>query len=196
LSNNNINFNKHWNHGLEFRIFDWFPESRIEELFRLLIWMCDEGLSAIANNGSVANPHNSALWNAVMARCVWTGAVTQLTPEEAAGEFEHFGEDAWGPRLAPLIFTDIRKKLTLEPQFENRILESGMPLPVHPMDEDVQHLQEHMKQFQETGDIHGTLREHMLRHQMQMQQPPPIQQSMQHQPQHNLLQCRSQLVRM
>jgi hypothetical protein len=81
-----------------------------------------------------------------------------------------FCETVFGPRLAPRIFTDIRKKLTLEPQFENRILESGMPLPVHPMDEDVQHLQEHMKQFQETGDIHGTLREHMLRHQMQMQQ--------------------------
>lgn len=81
-----------------------------------------------------------------------------------------FVESTYGPRLGPRIFTDIRKKLTLEPKFENTILESGMPLPVHPMDEDAQHLQVHMEQFQQTGDIHGTLREHMLRHQMQMQQ--------------------------
>jgi hypothetical protein len=81
-----------------------------------------------------------------------------------------FVESTYGPRLAPRIFTDIRKKLTLEPKFENTILESGMPLPVHPMDEDTQHLQVHMEHFQQVGDIHGTLREHMLRHQMQMQQ--------------------------
>lgn len=80
-----------------------------------------------------------------------------------------FCESTFGPRLAPRIFTDIRKKLTLEPKFENTILESGMPLPVHPMDEDQQHLQVHMEAFQQTGDLHGTLREHMIRHQMQMQ---------------------------
>jgi hypothetical protein len=81
-----------------------------------------------------------------------------------------FVESTYGPRLGPRIFTDIRKKLTLDAKFENTVLESGMPLPVHPMDEDQEHLKVHMQQFQQTGDFHGTLREHMIRHQMQMQQ--------------------------
>jgi hypothetical protein len=81
-----------------------------------------------------------------------------------------FVESTYGPRLGPRIFTDIRKKLTLDAKFENTVLESGMPLPVHPMDDDQEHLKAHMEQFQQTGDFHGTLREHMIRHQMQMQQ--------------------------
>jgi hypothetical protein len=81
-----------------------------------------------------------------------------------------FVENLFGPRLAPQIFTDIRKKLTLDPQFENTMLEAGYPLLVHPMDEDQAHMQAHMQAFQEQGDMHGTIREHMIRHQMQMQQ--------------------------
>lgn len=81
-----------------------------------------------------------------------------------------FVENLFGPRLGPRVFTDIRKKLTLEPDFENTLLESGYPLMVHPMDDDAKHMQAHMQEFQAHGDIHGTLREHMIRHQMQMQQ--------------------------
>ena len=80
-----------------------------------------------------------------------------------------FVESTYGPRLAPRVLKDIRKQLTLEPQFENQLLESGMPLGVHPMDNDQEHLQAHMQAFQEHGDLTGVLREHMMRHQMQMQ---------------------------
>lgn len=80
-----------------------------------------------------------------------------------------FIENLFGPRLAPQIFTDIRKKLTLDPEFENTMLEAGYPLMVHPMDDDSAHMQAHMQAFQAQGDIHGTVREHMIRHGMQMQ---------------------------
>lgn len=80
-----------------------------------------------------------------------------------------FVENLFGPRLSAQIFTDIRKKLTLDPQFENSLLEAGYPLFVHPMDDDAAHLQAHMAIFQQAGDLHGTLREHMILHQMQMQ---------------------------
>lgn len=81
-----------------------------------------------------------------------------------------FIEDLFGPRTAPRVFTDIRHKLTLQPEFENQLLEAGYPLLVNPMDDDAAHMQAHMKEFQTHGDIHGTVREHMMRHQMQMQQ--------------------------
>ena len=79
-------------------------------------------------------------------------------------------ENTFGPRLGAQIFTDIRKKLTLNPEFENGMLEAGYQLLPHPMDDDAQHVQVHMKQIQEGGDWHGTLRAHIIRHQMQMQQ--------------------------
>jgi len=81
-----------------------------------------------------------------------------------------FIENLFGPRLAPQIFTDIRKELTLNPEFENTMLEAGYNLATHPMDDDAAHLQAHMQAFQQHGDYHGSLRMHMIAHQMQMQQ--------------------------
>ena len=79
-----------------------------------------------------------------------------------------FIEDLFGPRLAPQIFKDIREELTLKPDFENELLKAGYPLVVNPLDDDAQHMQAHM-QIMQAGDYHGTIREHMMRHQMQMQ---------------------------
>jgi hypothetical protein len=88
----------------------------------------------------------------------------------------NFVENTFGARLAPRIFTDIRKELSLDPEFENKILEASMPVAVRPMDNDQEHLQVHMKAFQEHGDLSGFLREHMIYHQMQMQQKQQAQQ--------------------
>lgn len=73
-----INYNKHWNHGLEFRIFDWFPEDMIPYLFRLLIWMCDESLRL----GDVPNPQTSEGWNSLLARTVWDGSDVLLSEKD------------------------------------------------------------------------------------------------------------------
>ena len=74
-----INFNKHWNHGLEFRIFDWFSEEWLPELLNLLVWMCDEALTR-----ALDKPQSSALWNSVVAKAVWNGKDAMLTEEEGA----------------------------------------------------------------------------------------------------------------
>jgi len=89
---------------------------------------------------------------------------------QLAPVISNFVENVFGPRLAPRVFEDIRKQLTLEPEFENKILSAGMPMAPHPLDNDAQHMQAHMQEFQENGDFTGFLREHMMRHQMQMQQ--------------------------
>lgn len=73
-----INYNKHWNHGLEFRIFDWFPEALLPELFRMLIWMCDASLEC----ETVADPLTDPVWNRVMARSVWEGSSAILSSDE------------------------------------------------------------------------------------------------------------------
>jgi hypothetical protein len=75
-----INFNKHWNHGLEFRIFDWFPEIYLSEVLRFLIWMCDESLL----HASLEDPRFNMHFNNCTARAIVEGETALLTPEEAA----------------------------------------------------------------------------------------------------------------
>jgi hypothetical protein len=74
-------------------------------------------------------------------------------------------ENAFGPRIGPLIFKDIRSQLSDAPDEENRYLIEGLMMPVHPMDDHQQHMKVHMQALQQTRDPHGTIRAHMLEHQ-------------------------------
>ncbi len=77
-----INFNKHYNHGIELRIFDWFPEERLEELLEILVCAMDQALSMKI----VKDPRVSKIWNKLMARsvsegvrfCVWESELREL----------------------------------------------------------------------------------------------------------------------
>ena len=80
----------------------------------------------------------------------------------------HLLENAFGPRLTPELFIDIKSKLSLSPDVENTILVEGMTLPVHELDDDKEHMQAHLKALPE-GDPSGSIREHMLLHRMQME---------------------------
>lgn len=77
-------------------------------------------------------------------------------------------ENVFGPRLAPLVFQDARQQQTIDPQLENDMLLQGFDLPVHPPDDDPAHMQVHMQALQQ-GDVHGTIRAHLVKHQQQMQ---------------------------
>lgn len=73
-----INFNKFKNHGLELRIFDWFGESELDGLMRLLVWMLD----ASQELEELEPPQKSAEWNAVAERCIWNGTSALLSEQE------------------------------------------------------------------------------------------------------------------
>jgi hypothetical protein len=77
-------------------------------------------------------------------------------------------ENTFGSRLAPQIFQDMKRKLSIDAQTENKILAEGFTLPVHELDDDQQHMQEHIKAMQ-GGDPSGSVREHMMYHRMQME---------------------------
>lgn len=76
-------------------------------------------------------------------------------------------ENAFGARIAPQVFENIKDKLTLPPEQENEYLIEGLDLPVHELDDDQEHLKEHIKAMVQ-GDSHGSVRQHMLQHRMQM----------------------------
>jgi hypothetical protein len=76
-------------------------------------------------------------------------------------------ENAFGARIAPEVFENIKAKLSLDAETENDFLQEGLDLPVHELDDDQQHMQVHLKAMV-GGDEHGSVRQHMLKHRMQM----------------------------
>lgn len=63
-----INFNKHFSHGLEFRIFDSIALSDIHDLLLIIVYLADFSLSK-----TVENPIKSAIWNKIALECVHNG---------------------------------------------------------------------------------------------------------------------------
>ena len=79
---------------------------------------------------------------------------------------EHAISSAFGPRLAPLIFENIAKQFTYDPELENQILSEGNLWPVSPMDDDAKHMEVHQQAVQEGRDGSGTIKQHIAFHRM------------------------------
>ena len=74
-----INFNKHYNHGVEIRFFDHIPnDDRIEEVLENLIYLGDWALE----NEIFENPIKNVHWNELIMKCMKYGKKTQLSFEE------------------------------------------------------------------------------------------------------------------
>jgi hypothetical protein len=74
-----INFNKHYNHGVEIRFFDHIADDdKIEDVLEDLIYLGDW---AIENQIS-DNPIKNILWNGLVVKCMRQGKNTQLSFEE------------------------------------------------------------------------------------------------------------------
>ena len=76
-------------------------------------------------------------------------------------------DNAFGHRVAPQIFEKI-EGVTFDPEMENQLMHQGFETPVHPDDNDQQHIIAHMQAAQ-IGDFHGKIRTHIMAHQQQMQ---------------------------
>jgi len=73
-----INFQKHGAHGIEIRIFDWFPETYLNKLMTTLVHLFDYSLI----NPFPCNPILSPLWNSTVVKCLTDGKSATLTPDE------------------------------------------------------------------------------------------------------------------
>jgi hypothetical protein len=114
----------------------------------------------------------------------WVNVIRELPPEtypdyelDLTPVIIQGTENVFGPRVAPLIF---RKKsvITVDPALENQAMEYGHPMNVHPADDDVLHIQEHLIVAQQTQDPHGTFRKHIADHVAAMQKKAAVQQAM------------------
>jgi hypothetical protein len=74
-----VNFNKHYNHGVEIRFFDHIADdSKISDVFEDLIYLGDWALE----NDITENPIKSVIWNGLVVKCMRQGKNTQLSFEE------------------------------------------------------------------------------------------------------------------
>jgi hypothetical protein len=74
-----INFNKHYNHGVEIRFFDHISDdAKINEVLKDLIYLGDWALE----NDIVENPIKNETWNGLVAKCMRQGKNTQLSFQE------------------------------------------------------------------------------------------------------------------
>jgi hypothetical protein len=79
-------------------------------------------------------------------------------------------ENSFGPRLGPLTFVDMRQELSFEPAEEDKVLVEGFVTPVHPQDDHMAHIQDHMMVAKATGDPSGVFRVHIMAHLQALQQ--------------------------
>lgn len=82
-----INFNKFKNHGIELRIFDYFPEEYLEDILNFIILVCQHSIY----NKNVKKPQNSEIWNKMAKLCMHEGSDTVITEEIYSNLIELFG---------------------------------------------------------------------------------------------------------
>ena len=84
-------------------------------------------------------------------------------------------ENTFGPRLSPLVFVSPEAQLPVPVDQENMLLSEGFEVPVHPQDDDMQHVQSHMQLLKAMQMGEGTkntkkIQTHIFKHMQQAQQ--------------------------
>jgi hypothetical protein len=123
-----INFNKHYNHGVEIRFFDHIPnDDKIAEVLEHLIYLGDWALE----NDVLENPIKNAHWNELIVKCMKYGKKTQLSYEELELYNTIFRTKFWNQDICSLydeiieIICSSRYKL-----FSKHTIQS-IPIPDH-----------------------------------------------------------------
>ena len=75
-----INFNKHYNHGIECKFFDHLDKKKIHESFEFIIYLMDYILDH--KTPDIKNPITNKIWNALVCNCMIYGKEYTLNKEE------------------------------------------------------------------------------------------------------------------
>jgi len=105
-----INYRKHYNHGIEMRFFDWFAEERLGDLVSFLVHLCEAALER-PETGQAVMSHT---WNQFVIDILKDGAAALVTPEVAGMYEKMLGIQLVGKRLTAAaafdyIFKEIKR---------------------------------------------------------------------------------------
>ena len=70
-----INYNKFLKHGIELRIFDYFPEEYLEDIINFIILICQ-----YSNNNFIPDPKEDEDWNNFVIDVLKNGSTVLLKP--------------------------------------------------------------------------------------------------------------------
>jgi hypothetical protein len=82
-----LNFNKHWAHGIEIRIFDQMPLVQLEDVLKQVVLIMDASLAV----DSVLDPRDSNEWQLSATEALYRGSEMSFTAEMVNQMFRAFG---------------------------------------------------------------------------------------------------------
>ena len=107
-----INFNKHYSHGLEIRFFDHISEENmLEEACEALALLMD----FLSNESTILNPQKNKLWNDIVVKIMQYGKTTNLINDEQKLYEDLFGILIKNENISDIyydILFSLRKKYT------------------------------------------------------------------------------------
>lgn len=91
----------------------------------------------------------------VQSMISFAGVLQKMPPQQLNGRkldmgpvIDYISGVVFGPRLAPFVLVDQRHQLTMSPKMENKLLANSFPVQVHEMDNDQEHIMDHMMEFE------------------------------------------------
>ena len=71
-----VNYNKFKNHGIELRIFDYFPEEYLCDVLNFILLLCEHSLFK-----KIDKPQTNNSWNDMAIQCIKTGSDTKISQD-------------------------------------------------------------------------------------------------------------------
>jgi hypothetical protein len=101
----------------------------------------------------------------------WMNVLRGLPPQVLNGRrldlgpmIDFLNEAICGPTMAQNVLIDERHKISIPAEMEIEFMVNNLPAFVSPLDNDVEHIREHQKGAQVTGDSTGKFRQHIQEH--------------------------------
>ena len=122
-----INFNKHYNHGVEIRFFDHISDDdKIKDVLEDLIYLGDWALE----NDILENPIKNVHWNGLVVKCMRQGKNTQLNFEELEIYNNIFRTKFWNQDICSLYDEIIETACSTKKKLFSKYSIKAEPLPV------------------------------------------------------------------
>jgi hypothetical protein len=121
-----INFNKHYNHGVEIRFFDHISnDDKIAEVLEHLIYLGDWALE----NDVIENPIKNVHWNGLIVKCMKYGKKTQLSYEELELYNTIFRTKFWNQDISSLYNEIIETTFSTKNKLFSKHAIQSVPIP-------------------------------------------------------------------
>ena len=78
-----VNYKKHYTHGIELRMLDWFDERRLKDICKLLVYIADASYHTV----EILNPALSETWNNLVVAILQEG-IEYILPQHIIATYE------------------------------------------------------------------------------------------------------------